>query len=114
MNYSNEEKRDMIRIYYRNNRNSTIASEIYFQNFPDRRQPDPSVFYRLDQNLGEYGSFAKTRRKYGNKFGEEDTALVLQQVFYLNVSNCISVFNLFYCIRWKMTTQYRRDKSLLT
>lgn len=82
MSYTNEENRDMLRLYFIHQRNSNRASEAYFQEFPERRQPHYSCFARLDRNLAEYGSFHKPRNKYGDRISEEDANGVLEQVYF--------------------------------
>lgn len=80
MDYSNREKRDMLKIYYQQNRNSTAASAIYFQEFPERQQPHRTLFGLLDKNLVEYGSFEKPRAKYGTRITDEEINRVIEQV----------------------------------
>lgn len=81
MNFSNEEKRDMLNFYYQCHLNTKNAAEMYFQQYPERRQPHPSVFLRLDRQLREDGTFQKKRNKYGSKVSQQDRELVLNQVF---------------------------------
>ncbi|KAJ8959844.1 hypothetical protein NQ318_011577 [Aromia moschata] len=40
-----------------------VASEAYFNRYPERRQPNMSIFGRLKENLVEYGGFNKPRPK---------------------------------------------------
>lgn len=77
--FSNEEKRDMLEIYYSSRRNDQISSETYLQRFPERRQPGRRYFLSLHRNLGEYGSFAKSRQRYGNRPAEYEEE-ILQSV----------------------------------
>lgn len=85
MGYTNEEKRDMLRIYYINNRNSKVASEMYLHEYPERQHPHYTYFCQLERNLSEYGSFEKPRKKYGNRISEEDTNQVLEEVCFFNL-----------------------------
>lgn len=80
MRFSNEEKRDMIKIYYQRNRNYVEALQEYFRRYPERPQPSKSFIRKLDQNMAEYGSFSKKREKYGSRTVEEDVAIVLHKV----------------------------------
>jgi len=70
MFFSNQEKRDMIKLYYKYDRNSKTASEMYFELYPERRQPAKTLFKLLDRNLTDHGSFIKPRNKYGNRLDE--------------------------------------------
>lgn len=81
MYFSNEEKRNMLKVYYLCHLNTKNAAEMYFHQYPERRQPYPSMFSRLDRRLREDGTFQKKRNKYGSKVSEQDRELVLNQVF---------------------------------
>lgn len=81
MIFSNEEKRDMLNIYYLCHLNTKNAAEMYFHQYPERRQPTPVLFLRLDRRLREDGTLKKKKNKYGSKVSEEDRELVLAQVF---------------------------------
>lgn len=78
--FSNEEKRDMLRMYYLCQRNGTEAEAAYLQRYPERRQPHRSLFLRLDYNISHFGTLRKPRRKYGSRVTQEETALVLNEV----------------------------------
>lgn len=80
MGFSNLEKNDMIKIYYRCNRNSVRALEVYLETYPERSQPSISFIRKLDANLSMYGSFSKKRGKYTSRTTEEEVAVVLNQV----------------------------------
>lgn len=81
--YSNEEKGDMLKVYYSCQRNSQRASEMYFNEYPERRQPAVNIFQKLDRNIRNYGSFGKVRDKYGTRTTEEETELILNEVFFI-------------------------------
>lgn len=81
--YSNEEKADMIRIYYLCQRNSQEAAAMYFNNYPERMQPAVNMFQRLERNIKNYGSFNNLRKKYGSRVTEQENNDVLNQVFVL-------------------------------
>jgi len=57
--FSHEEKFDMLTCYILCHKNSVNAEIRYRNEFPDRRQPDKSIFLKLARNLKEYGSFKK-------------------------------------------------------
>lgn len=66
MNYSNQEKLDMIEIYFQCRRNGEEALRQYRQRFPNRPQFHRTYFRRLAQNLGEFGSFTRPRQNLGD------------------------------------------------
>lgn len=66
MNFSNEEKRDMLVCYIEGNRNRNRAAQLYFERYFDRRQPSLPTFKNLYENLGEYGSFVKPNNVNNN------------------------------------------------
>lgn len=80
MDFTNEEKRDMIKIYYKYDRNSVRTSEEYLLLYPERRQPNRTMFKFLDENLAEFGSFKKPRKKYGERMDEETKENVINEV----------------------------------
>lgn len=85
MVFSNEEKRDMVRIFYLCQLNESRAAEMYLEQYPERHQLSPRLFLKLDRQLRDSGSFGKDRNKYGSKITEEEEAHVLNQVcFFLN------------------------------
>lgn len=53
----------MIECYIESGKNKVAASNLYFQKYPERPQPDCRIFERLQSNLCEYGSFVKPRPK---------------------------------------------------
>jgi hypothetical protein len=64
MVHSLEEKVDMIECYFKSNRNSQTASDLYFELYPERAQPHRTIFARIVNNLRTYGSFEKKRDTY--------------------------------------------------
>ena len=40
MPFSSKEKRDMLKLYYKFDRNSTKTAQMYFKTYPERHQPD--------------------------------------------------------------------------
>ncbi|KAI4465388.1 hypothetical protein MML48_3g00012690 [Holotrichia oblita] len=79
MDFSDEEKRDMLECYYANYSNSVIASAIYFQKYPERQQPYRAFFSKLDRNISLYGSFRKTRKKYGDCSNNNENEEILEE-----------------------------------
>lgn len=73
MSYENYEKFDMLECYIRSDNNSEIASELYLNRYPERRQPCKTIFNRLKQNLVDGGSFTKRRPKKYNIGNAEQT-----------------------------------------
>lgn len=81
MNFSSQEKRDMIECYILCRKNSVRAAQQYFEQFFDRRQPSLPTFKRLYDNLGEYGSFSKPINSIGgtNEEAEVNVLACVQQ-----------------------------------
>lgn len=79
MDFSNQEKRDMVECYIRCNKNAVRAAEQYFQRYFDRRQPALPTFKRLYDNLGQYGSFTVVQDK-ASTIKEADEVNVLATV----------------------------------
>lgn len=78
--FSNEEKRDMLKLYYKFDRNSTKTAQIYFELYPERQQPDRTLFGILDKHLAEYGAFQKPRMKYGSRMEQNIRRNLLAEV----------------------------------
>ena len=77
MNFTNNEKRDMLEIYYASQRNAKLSSEAYLQRYPERRQPHRTSFLLLHRNLGEFGAFTKGRRRYNKQTVENEEDILL-------------------------------------
>lgn len=87
--YSIEENYDMFIVFIDSQRNSELASELYLNRFPERRQPDSRIFERLDFNLQRFGSFNKPRsKKYLKIAAEEDEINVLASVINTPNTSC--------------------------
>src|SRR5579872_7232922 len=56
----------MLECFIESNNNSDIASETYFNRYPERRQPRKSIFVRLKENLINHGTFSQPRPKNYN------------------------------------------------
>lgn len=85
MDFSNIEKRDMLKVYYSCHRNSQVASQMYLEEYPYRRQPSTRYFKQLDEHLCEFGAFNKPRSKYGSRIRIDDQEGILNlviQFFY--------------------------------
>lgn len=74
-NFENYERYDMVCAYIRCNKNSRRASEEYFNNFPERRQPNIKIFKKLDQNLKAHGCFSKPVREFSANEQQEELVL---------------------------------------
>lgn len=64
MAYSNTEKRDMLKMYYKHDCNNRAAIIAYRREYPDREVPSGTYLRKLDNNLINYGSF---NRKKGSR-----------------------------------------------
>lgn len=59
--FENYEKWDMIVCYIQAEENAEAASTLYFERYPERRQPFKDIFARLRHNLINSGQFEKKR-----------------------------------------------------
>lgn len=80
MNFSNQEKRDMIECYILSNKNAVRAKEQYFEQYFDRHQPSLPTFKRLYDNLGACGSFTRPRNRMNT----------ISEVAQINVLACVA------------------------
>jgi hypothetical protein len=79
-NYSNDEKEDMLAIYFKSNRSTEAAALAYEEQFPERRQPNQKHFRFLVTNLLAYGSFVKPNPKTYTKNNEARDAIIMENV----------------------------------
>lgn len=93
MVFSNQEKRDMMKLFYKSDSNTERTAEMYLQLYPERIQPARTLFKKLDRNLTEYGSFKKPRNKYGNRL-DENTRNNIQNAV-INFYPFIKILNFF-------------------
>lgn len=77
--FSNNEKFDMLSCYILRHKNSTRAAEMYFDRYPERRQPHSSTYKNFRVNLINHGSFTKPFTK-STRISEENKTTVLQSV----------------------------------
>lgn len=63
MEFSNDEKLDMLFVYARCMRNQNDAVEIYTDLYPGRRIPNARYFAKLERHLREYGCFNKPKNR---------------------------------------------------
>ena len=63
MEFSNEEKTDLLVSYIRAFRNAQNAIQLYQDLYPERRIPNAKIFHRLERNLREHGSFSKPNKR---------------------------------------------------
>lgn len=61
--YSASEKVDMYNVYIRSYRNSVAALQSYAELYPERRQPDRTIFRRISSHLNEFGTFKTVRNR---------------------------------------------------
>lgn len=59
MEFTNDEKVDMLFTYARCMRNSNNALQCYAEMYPERRAPQVRYFAKLERKLREHGSFNK-------------------------------------------------------
>ena len=79
--YTQEEKLDMILVYGECRKNSVEAKRVYQQRYPDRKQPSRINFSDLCKNLRRYGAFVKPKRDRKKRTRTDaNTALVIQEV----------------------------------
>lgn len=64
MRFFFEEKRNMLKLSYKFDINSTKIGFIYLKLYPEKQQPHRTIFKKFDENLSEFGSFEKPRMKY--------------------------------------------------
>ncbi|KAJ8953519.1 hypothetical protein NQ318_023643 [Aromia moschata] len=76
----------MLECFIQNGYNSEAASEAYFNRYPERRQPNMSIFGRLKENLVEYGGFNKPRPKNYRIQDAEDVAINVVGMVVVNPS----------------------------
>lgn len=72
MNFTIEEKSDMLEIFYSCRRNSNLASQIYSEQFLERRQPHYTYFLKLDRIFKEFGSVVRPNRRMQNHNNNEN------------------------------------------
>lgn len=63
MEFENYEKFNMLECYIESGKNSNNALTLYFNRYPERRQPSRKMFPRIESNLISFGSFQKPRPK---------------------------------------------------
>lgn len=79
--YENYEKWDMVEVFIESNKVVEHASNLYFNRYPERRQPNPGLFKILVNNLKVFGQFNRNRpRTYNTPNAERDAINVLAAV----------------------------------
>lgn len=76
MQFSNDEKTDMMFVYARAFRNATNALQMYQNLYPERRTPNPKIFARIERRMREHGSFNKPQKRSSTvtrEVGEDET-----------------------------------------
>lgn len=78
MKFENFEKWDMIMCFIQSGENTEAASNLYYERYPERRQPFRDIFTRLRHNLMNSGQFEKKRPKeYESNRGRELEEIVV-------------------------------------
>lgn len=87
MDFTDEEKVNMIFVYARCMRNSNNAVQLYANLYPERRVPNARYFAKLERNLREHGSFSKLkkRKETATLEGSENEINVLGMIFLFTV-----------------------------
>lgn len=80
--YQNFEKYNMLECYIECQKNSQEACNLYFERYPERRQPDSRIFLRLENNLINFGAFKTEKPKVYNKVNKE--------ISVINVLGCVN------------------------
>lgn len=70
--YEHFEKYNMLECYIESNKSNNVASNLYFERYPERRQPHSKIFRRLEDNLINFGAFDKKRSTSYVKENAED------------------------------------------
>lgn len=79
--FEHYEKFNMLEVYILSDKNVDAAAELYFNRYPERRQPDRRIFKKLENNLQNFGSFDKGRpKKYATEKNEINSIVVLGNV----------------------------------
>lgn len=74
----------MLECFILNHLNATAASVSYLNRFPERQQPNETIFKRLRNNLIDHGSFTKERPK---KYNIQDCDEVIEEVIGIVSAN---------------------------
>lgn len=78
--YTNYEKFDMLSCYILCHRNCINAALMYSDTYPERKQPDQTIFRRIVFNLKEYGSFKKPIKKRNKPSKAQTENYIMQAV----------------------------------
>lgn len=63
MEFTEDEKVDMIFLYAQCYRNSVLTLQKYRETYPERRQPKRQMFQNIERRLRSEGSFSTQRRR---------------------------------------------------
>lgn len=86
--FSIEERKDMIEIYFRNNKSATAALREYMRQYPNRRRPSKLMFTRLAKKLSETASLLNVQKKRKcSVLSEETKTTILAYYEYRPVSS---------------------------
>lgn len=77
MDRSNNERVDMIEVYFLSRKNCTLAAETYAERYPERPTPDRRSFKKLVNNLREHGSFTYKKQRRNTVLTEDVKTFIL-------------------------------------
>lgn len=80
--FSPEEKFEMLKCYILCHSNAVEAGRMYFNKYPEKKQPSTKMFGRLATNLKQYGAFMKpvsSREKPCNEENENNVLLAVTE-----------------------------------
>lgn len=77
MNFTSSEKVDMLEVYFRVEKNATMAVNTYREKYPDRQVPNRKVFTKLVLNLRTNGSFKVKKERKNTVITDENEADIL-------------------------------------
>lgn len=80
MEYTNQEKLELVKCFLNINKNSILAAQVYSERFPERQVPSRKFIYKIMKNLNNYGSFTVKRKPRESKITEEEETLILAYV----------------------------------
>jgi hypothetical protein len=63
MDQTNEEKLDMVEMYFLCRKNCSLAASTYAERYPDRWRPNRKSFKKIIDNLRNFGSFKKKKQR---------------------------------------------------
>lgn len=80
MNFSHDEKLDVLESYFTCDKSASLAIADYARRFPDRRTPSRTFVLKIIKSLTTQGSFVKFNRGRARAISEEDEIHILAYV----------------------------------